>query len=134
MADVRYADPETLVAEWLHDQLGVKTWADPVLPDRWDYTAPLVHVQRGVGEGDVAPTLDVAILDVDVLAKLADNARRVAELVRAELRLTLPHHTFANGVFVQATSTVSAPAWLPDPSLFRRGAAYRLVLHGVIAD
>lgn len=133
MADQRYADAETLIAEWLRGQLGVKTWADPELPDRWDYTAPLVHIQRSPGEGDGVITLDTPLLDVDVYAKVADNARVTAELVRAAFRLDLPHHTFGNGVFVQAVTCLSAPTWLPASGVFRRGATYRPVLHGVIA-
>jgi hypothetical protein len=129
----RYAEPETLIAGWLHEQLDVKTWADPALPDGWNYTAPIVHVQRGVGEGDPALTLDVALLDVDVYAALPDNARAVAELVRARMRLTLPRHVFPGGVFVQAVTCTSAPAWLPTGGPARRGATYRAVLHGVAA-
>lgn len=124
-----YADPETLLAQWLHDQLGVKTWADPDLPQRWDYTAPLVHIQRGPGEGDGRLTVDVALLDVDVLAKVADNARVTAERVRVAVRTRLPMHTTADGVFVKGVGTFSGPAWLPAQGLFRRGATYRLILH-----
>ena len=132
MTDLRYADPELLVAEWLHGQLSVKTWADPELPERWDYTAPLVWIQRGQGSGDTVLTLDDVLLDVAVLAKIADNARETAELVRREIRLNLPLTTFDNGVFCTGSSTFSAPSWAPATGVFRREATYRVILHGVV--
>lgn len=123
-----YADPELLVATWLHDQTGHKVWANPGIPPNWPFTAPLIHVQRGQGEGDTQLTLDLVLLDVDVYSKVADNARQVAEQVRGLIRLVLPH-TQVGPAFVTGTATASAPAWAPDPSVFRRTAAYRVFLH-----
>lgn len=124
-----YADPEILFATWAATTLDVKTWADPKLPPRWDFTAPIAHVQRAPGDGDRVLTLDSALLDVDVYAALADNARAVAELVRSTARLQLPGHTTPEGVFVKAVETVMGPVWLPDPAVFKRSATYRLILH-----
>ena len=130
-----YADVETLVSEWLHQRLDgdltVKTWIDPRLPDSWPYTAPLVHIQRA-GDGDARLTLDAAIVDVDVYARIADNARAVAERIRAELRLHLPQHV-AGTVVVQGVQVIAAPQWRPDPAIFRRGATYRVFVHGMTA-
>lgn len=141
-----YGDPELLVADWLGDRLGdVKVWADPNLPDNWRFTAPLVHVQRGQDFGDETLSLDVALLDVNVYSVVADHARALGEQIRTLIRLTLPRHTFASGLFVTGTQTVLAPCWLPfrDPGasnrsavstgVARRGATYRVVLHGLAA-
>lgn len=124
-----YADAETLLAAWLHTTLNIKTWVDPKLPPRWDYTSPLTHIQRSPGDGDTALTLDTAVLDVDVYAALADNARVTAERIRRAVRLELPLHTTADGTFIQSAQTVMAPVWLSDPAVFRRSATYRLFLH-----
>lgn len=128
-----YADPELLIAEWLQGRLGdtVKLWADPNLPGNHSFTSPIGHVQRGQGFGDTALTLDEALLDVTWYAADADHARRAAEDTRTQIRLHLPHVTFPNGVFVTGTFTVSAPTWLPDPKVYRRGASYRVILHGL---
>lgn len=128
-----YADPELLIATWLHGRLGKNVRADPRLPADWNFTAPIGQVQRGQGEGDFLLTLDSVLLDVDWYAKVADHAREMAERTRSELRLNLPLHTFDNGVLVKAVQTVAAPRWAPDPSVFRRSAAYRVILSGVIA-
>ncbi|MET8278276.1 hypothetical protein [Micromonospora sp. NPDC005174] len=127
-----YADPERLVADWLHERMSCKMWADPRLPSDWEFTAPLGHVQRGQGEGDSVLTLDVALLDVDFYAKNADHARQAAERARTELRLNLPGHTWESGVTVSGVTTVAAPFWSPDPAVYRRSAAYRVVLHGLL--
>ena len=128
-----YADPELLVSAWVGEQVGHKTWADPRLPANWKFTAPIGHFQRGQGEGDTQLTLDVVLLDVSWYAADADHARECAELTRSELRLNLPLHTFPSGVFVKSVQTVMAPCWLPDPSVYRRGATYRIFLHGLMA-
>lgn len=127
-----YADPELLLSKWLNQRLSVKVWADPRLPQDWPFSAPLVHLQRGQGEGDTQITLDTVLLDVDVYAKNADHARATAEDVRSEMRLNLPLVTLPGGAFVKSVSTVSAPAWTPDPDVFRRSAAYRVYLHSLI--
>ncbi len=129
-----YADPELLISAWLRDRLGCKVWADPRLPADWDFTAPIGHVQRGQDTGDSALTLDSAILDVDFLAKIADNARQMANQARTELRLHLPNHTWPNGITVSGVETVAAPFWAPDPNVYRRSATYRVVLHGMLPD
>ncbi|GAB7053127.1 hypothetical protein [Catenuloplanes indicus] len=135
MTTPTHADVETLLAEWLAVRfdgwLRTKMWTDPRLPDNWQFAAPLVHIQR-TGDGDTRLTLDAAIVDIDVYARIADNARQVAERVRSEVRLHLPQHV-AGGVVVQATQTITAPAWRPDPTAFRRGATYRVFVHGMTA-
>jgi hypothetical protein len=127
-----YADPETLIADWLHVQTDYKMWADPRLPADWPFNAPIGHVQRGTDAGDVALSLDVALLDIDFYAKRADTAREAAAAVRDLMLLTLPLYTFPTGVFVKAV-TGGIPIWAPDPSLHRRSATYRVTLHGLIA-
>jgi hypothetical protein len=127
-----YADPELLISEWIKDRTGKKTWADPRLPHNYDFTSPIGHVQRGAGGGDTALSLDSVVLDIDWYAKIADHARVLAQQTWAEMRLNLPLTTFANGIFCKAVFTVTAPFWGPDPSVFRRSATYRVVLHGLI--
>lgn len=135
---MEYADAETRIEAWLHDNLPqvggrkVKTWADPHLPSNWPFTAPLVHVQRAPGEGDLALTLDAALLDIDVYASKADNARALAEQVRGLIRLLLPKYTWSDAVTVSGTATITPPCWTPDPSVYRRSATYRVILHGLI--
>ena len=127
-----YGDPELLVSEWVHNQLDIKTWADPGLPDNWTFTAPIAHFQRGSGLGQVPLSLDDVLLDVDVYAKHADHARQTAGDILAALTLELPLVTFANGVFVKGVWALSPPIWAPDPQVKRRTAAYRIMLHGFI--
>lgn len=129
---MRYADPELLISTWLGAQLNRKTWADPELPHNWNFAAPIGHVQRAPGEGDTALTLDSVLLDIDWLAKVADNARDCAERTRALMRLTLPLHTFDGGPFVTGVQTVTAPCWAPATGVFRRSATYRVWLHGLV--
>jgi hypothetical protein len=128
---VSYADPETMVAEWLRDTLDVKVWADPKPPsDRWT-TAAWLWVQRGQSPTGLALTLDDVLLDCDAYAATADHARLLGQRTRTAMMLQLPHHTFDNGLFVTGVTTESAPAWAPDPT-FRRAAAYRVILHGLV--
>lgn len=124
-----YADPELLVAEWLRDTLDLKTWADPRLPERWDDSAPLAHVQRTPGGGDTRLTLDAAVLDIEVYSAIADNARTTAGLIWSAMRLRLPRHTTESGAFVTGVTTLVAPQWLPDPKYFRRSATYGVWVH-----
>lgn len=130
-----YPDPETLVADWLKTVLpGRKVWADPRLPADWPFTAPIGHVQRGTDAGEVALSLDVALLDIDWVAKNADHARQAAADTRDQMMLNLPRYTFPNGIFVKAVQTVTAPCWTPSESLYRRSATYRVTLHGLITS
>lgn len=126
-----YPDPELLIAAWIKDTLKVKVWADPNPPSNAWTTAAWVWVQRGQSPNGLALTLDDVLLDCDTYAADADHARTLAGRVRDAMMLTLPLTTFANGAFVKQVTTESAPAWAPDPK-FRRAAAYRLVLHGLI--
>jgi hypothetical protein len=129
---VAYADPELLIAEWLHQRTTRQAWADPRLPGDWTFKAPVYHVQRGQGEGDVALSLDAVILDVDALAKNADHARQAAQDAWALIRFELPRYTWPNGITVSGTATVSAPFWAPATGVYRRSATYRVTLHGVL--
>lgn len=125
-----YADPELLVSAWLAERLGVPVRADPRLPSNWNFTAPIGRVQRGQGFGDARYNLDTAVLDIDWFAKNADHARAIAERTRLEMRLHLPGTTFGS-VLVTAVDTFAAPSWAPDPSVFRRTAAYQIVFAGM---
>ena len=127
-----YADPERLVADWLHTQLGCKMWAEPHLPQRWTFDAPIGLVQRGQGLGDTRLTLDTALVDVDFYAQVADHVRDLAEQARYQLRVRLPLTTLTGGVLVTAVDTVSAPAWAPDPDAYRRAAAYQITFAGML--
>ena len=126
MTQPTYGDPETLLAGWLAGR-DIKAWADPVLPPRWDFTAPIAHVQRSPGGGDEFLTLDAATVDVDVYAADADNARTVAARIWTDVRLHLPRSTVGE-MFISGTRTISAPYWLPDPAVYRRSATYRMLL------
>ncbi|WP_433730993.1 hypothetical protein ACQP2Y_21545 [Actinoplanes sp. CA-051413] len=128
-----YADPELAVAEWLRDTLNVKVWADPKPPsDRWA-NAPWLWVQRGQTPNGLALTLDDVLLDCDAYSAEADHARELGQRVRDAMVLQLPLTTFTDGLFVKQVTTESAPAWAPDPK-FRRAAAYRLVMHGLVGS
>lgn len=129
---VAYADPELLITAWLHLRTGRKAWADPELPSNTTFTAPVYHVQRGQGEGDIALSLDSVLLDVDTLARDADHARAAAHEAWSLIRFELPHHTWPNGITVSGTATVTAPFWAPATGVYRRSATYRVTLHGVI--
>lgn len=126
-----YADGETRLTAWLHDKLGCKMWADPRLPHNYDFTAPIGHLQRSAGEGDGVLTLDSGIYDLDFYGADADRVRGYAEHARAALRLELPGYTWDDGVTVSGVFTMSAPFWAPDPSVYRRSAAYRVIIHGM---
>jgi hypothetical protein len=126
-----YADPELLVAEWLKAELDVKVWADPIPPSNAWTTAPWVWVQRGQAPNTLALTLDDVLLDCDSYAADPDKARALGGRVRDAMMLALPLTTFSNGLFVTRVSTEAAPAWAPDPK-FRRAAAYRVVMHGLV--
>ena len=125
-----YGDPELLLAEWLGARLDAKTWADPELPDNWNFTAPIGHVQRGQGYGDSRYNLDTALIDIDWYAKRSDHARAMADQTRVELRLHLPG-TFFGPILVTAVDTFAAPSWAPDPSVRRRTAAYLITFAGM---
>jgi hypothetical protein len=127
-----YADPELLIATWLHDTLDIKVWADPRLDPNWNFKAPVAHVQRGSGLGTPALSLDDVTLDVDVYAAVADHARKAAADIWAALTLQLPLTTFPNGVLVKLVNVIAPPAWAPDPGVYRRTAAYRVILHGFV--
>lgn len=127
-----YADPELLVADWIHQQLNIKTWADPDLPSNHSFTAPIAHVQRGAGFGGLALTLDDVTLDIDVLAARTDHARETASDIWAAMTLRLPGTTFPSGVFVKLCEATTAPLWTPASGVKRRSAAYRMVLHGLV--
>lgn len=128
-----YADPETSISAWLHDLLTIKTWADPILPSTWRFEAPVAHVQRGQGLGIVPLSLDDVTLDVDVYAANADHARKTAADVWAAMTLQLPLVTLPGGPLVKLSKAITPPLWAPDPKVFRRTAAYRVVLHGFVA-
>lgn len=127
-----YGDPELLIAGWIVSELGIACRADPNLrPDSWAM-APVAHVQRGQGAGRLALTLDDCTLDVDVYSSVAAHARETAQRIWVAMTLELPLTTFENGIFVTHVSATTAPCWAPDPSAFRRTAAYRVILHGLI--
>lgn len=129
---MEYADPELLLAKWLHEQTDHRVHADPNLPSNWNWTAPLYHVQRGQGEGDTYLSLDSVLLDIDTYAKNADHARAAAQQAWGLIRFTLPHYTWPSGVTVSGTSTIAAPFWAPATGVYRRSATYRVILHGVV--
>lgn len=127
-----YVDPETRIGAWLRDRLKCKIWCDPLLPATWKFTAPIGHLQRSAGEGDTYLTLDSGIYDLDFYAADPKHARKLAEEARWEIRYNLPQYTWDDGITVNGTSTISPPAWRPDPAVARRGSTYRIILHGVI--
>lgn len=127
-----YADPELLLATWIHDLLSIKVWADPALPDTWRFEAPVAHVQRGQGLGSPALSLDDVTLDIDTYAANANHARATANLIWSAMTLDLPRTSFDNGIFCKMSVAISPPFWAPDPKVFRRAAAYRVILHGLV--
>lgn len=127
-----YADPELLVAQWLKDTLGIHVRADPDLPADWLFDAPITHVQRGQGLGAAPLSLDDVTLDVDTYAANADHARKVAGDIWSAIILQLPLTTFDNGILVKHASATTPAMWAPDPKVYRRTAAYRVILHGFV--
>lgn len=127
-----YPDGELLVAEWLQAHLGAQVYADPDISRHMPFHSPAGHVQRGSGEGDTFLTLDSMILDVDWYAEEADHARDFAGRTWDLMRLALPQHTWASGVTVSGVRTISAPSWAPAIGVYRRSAAYRVILHGLV--
>ena len=130
-----YADPELLVSRWLEERLGRKVWADNRLQGDWWTMAPVALLTRGFGEGDTQLTLDAGTYDLDWYGKNADHVREWAEKARGALRFELPLHTFENGIFVTGVQTISAPSWAPEfeRGVYRRTAAYRVIMHGIVA-
>lgn len=128
-----YADPEKLLSRWLEERLDRKVWCDLRLPHDWWATAPVALLTRAPGEGDTQLTLDAGTYDLDWYGKNADHVREWAETARGVLRLELPGFTWPSGVTVNQVQTVSAPCWAPEfeKGVFRRTAAYRIVLHGM---
>lgn len=127
-----YADPEQLVGTWLQQQTGLQVHIDPDITQFMPFNAPAGHIQRAAGEGDTVLTLDSVLIDVDWYAEYADHARDAAHQTWNLLRLSLPLHTFDSGVFVKSVATVSAPSWAPATGIYRRSAAYRVILHGLV--
>ncbi len=127
-----YGDPELLVAQWIVDHLDIPARADPDLRPDWWAAAPMAHVQRGQGSSGLALSLDDVTLDVDVYGAQAATVRDAAHRIWTAMTLDLPLTTFDNGIFVTGSKAITAPLWAPDPSAFRRSAAYRVILHGVI--
>ena len=70
---------------------------------------------------------------IDTYAKVADHARQTAHDVWTAMVLTLPLVTLPGGIFVTACKALSPPSWAPDPSVYRRTAAYRVILHGFVS-
>ncbi len=129
---VAYADPELLVGQWLHEQTGLKVWLDPNWQGNEQFNAAIAHLQRSPGGDNLPLSLDGVLFDCDVYAANADHARNAANLIWSAMTFTLPRHTFGNGVFVKGVTAVTRPCWAPDPKLYRRTAAYSVILHGVI--
>lgn len=128
-----HADPELLVSKWLEGLLTIKTWCDPQLPSTWRFTAPVAHVQRGRGLGAAPLSLDDVTLDIDTYAANADHARKTAGDIWAAMTLQLPLVTLPGGLLVKLSQAIAPPSWAPDPKVFRRTAAYRVILHGFVA-
>ncbi len=128
---MEYADPEIVIGEWLRTTLNIKVWADPKPPPNAWTTAPWLWVQRAPSGFDMPLTLDDVLLDCDAYAAEADHARKLGQQVWAAMTLTLPAHTFESGLFVKRVKAEPPPHWAPDPQ-YRRSAAYRVVLHGLI--
>lgn len=129
-----YGDPELLIAEWIAGTLDIPARADPDLRPDWWADAPVAHVQRSAGFGNMPLTLDDPIIDVDVYSAVAAHAREAAHRIWVAMTLNLPRHTFQpSGVFVMRVGA-TPPAWAPDPTAFRRTAAYSLVLHNLVVS
>lgn len=126
-----YADPETLIGDWLKTTLAVKVWNDPKPPANAWTTATWLWVQRAPSGFDMPLTLDDVLLDCDAYAANADHAKALGQKVWAAMTLTLPGHTFGNGLFIKRVRAEPAPFWAPDPK-YRRSASYRLVIHGLV--
>jgi len=127
-----YADPELLITGWLKAR-GHHVRADPHLPANSWAKAPITHIQRGQGFGGLALTLDDVLLDFDTYSAKAETAREEAHALWGVMTFELPHATLPGNIFVTTTSVQTAPLWTPSTNgVYRRTAAYRVVLHGVV--
>jgi hypothetical protein len=127
-----YADPELLISTWLHTR-GHLVRADPHLrSDSWT-RAPITHIQRTPGYGGLALTLDDPLLDFDTYAGQAATARDESNALWAVMTLELPKTTLPGGIFVMKVDA-TPPCWAPATNgAYRRTAAYRVILHGLIS-
>lgn len=126
-----WADPETLISDWLAAR-GHQVRIDPNMPANAWARAPITQIQRSPGFGGLALTLDDPLFDFDTYAARADHARDEAGRLWAAMTLQLPKTTFANGIFVTKVEA-TPPCWAPASGVYRRTAAYRVVLHGFVA-
>jgi len=126
-----YADPELLITEWMRDTIGGKFWTSYHLPPNERYVAPLTHVLRDISPNDLPLTLDDVLLDANTYAADEDRCKAVSLDIWNAMVFKLPGTVFGNGVLVKHCRA-TPPIWAPDPSVYRRTAAYRVILHGVI--
>jgi len=126
-----YADIEELIGGWLSQACGCRVLTD--LPADLQQQVPLLQINR-YGGADVAPGLDVALLDVDAFGPDRSTAVTYAERARRALRFDLPNTQIGYSVFTQVL-TIEAPSYRPydNTDLRRIGATYRLTIHNVAA-
>lgn len=128
-----YPNVEALVTAWLPARLGVNVTVTEDPPTRLAADMLVVVVGEIPGPGDTQLTLDVSDIDIDCYAGSRDAARDLAEQVRSQMRLNLPHtiHTAYSGAFVNRVQTLAKPApTLYDVAVIRRcSATYRITVH-----
>jgi hypothetical protein len=93
-------------------------------------TYPYVLIQRAGGD-QVAPDIDDAAIQVDVLAETRGAAKRLALAVRAAI-LAIANDQVPEAVLCSAAQEIG-PQWLPDtvptPPQPRYTARYSIILH-----
>lgn len=127
----RYADVELLVTSWLANASSTRCVTE--LPAQ--ITVPIIRVTR-IGGPDVAPNLELAVVDIDCFAPPKNGnpdragAAGLASKVRGLLRYQLVGRAL-NGASVARVDTVSGPSWRPwdNTDLRRMGAIYQLTIH-----
>jgi hypothetical protein len=118
-------DAESLVQQWLTDQLAPVARVCTETPDKMETVVPVVRVERLAGRGRF--NLDLAVIDIDVFHLDRDKSRKYAEIVRDLLMLTLPGSTVGDG-FVTGIENTQAPSLRPweNTNLRRFGATYEV--------
>lgn len=125
-----YPNVEALVTAWLPARLGANVTVTEDPPTRLAADMLVVVVGEIPGPGDTQLTLDVSDIDIDCYAGSRDAARDLAEQVRSQMRLNLPHTTH-DDAFVNRVQTLAKPApTLYDVPVIRRcSATYRITVH-----
>jgi hypothetical protein len=122
-----YADVEKILVSWLDNALAARIVTD--VPSNLDLVLPIVQITR-IGGRDMFPTLDAAMVDVDVYALTRGEANVLSEEVRTALRFN-SRNQVVDGAVIGLVETLLGPTWRPyeNTKVRRVGATYRVMVH-----